>query len=111
MKNLIATLFLLPTLAFSQNNIETLKFDAHCVNAQVLNQFLKNYGEQPVFRATSNRDTRSGEVVGIVSVFYLNRQTMTWTIVERIDHDKFCIIGTGDTFEFISNDRQNRKSS
>jgi hypothetical protein len=111
MKKLLATLILLPTLAFSQNSVQTLKFDAHCVNGQTLNQYLQNYGEQPVFRVTSNRDTRSGEVVGIASVFYLNRETMSWTIVERIDEDRFCVIGTGDGFEFINNNRQNRKSS
>jgi hypothetical protein len=114
MKNLIATLLLLPTLAFSQNNgIQNLKFDAQCVDARTLAVFLAEFGEKSIFRGVSSRETRNG-VIENITVFYFNRETMSWTMVERIASDTFCVIGTGTNIEFLPTDnqtRQNRKGS
>ena len=111
MKYIIALLFLLPTLVFSQNNgVRVLKFDVQCVNAQTLSAFLTEFGEKSIFRGISNRETASGSV-SIVTVFYFNRETMSWTMVERVDTDLFCVVGMGTDIEFLPADRQNRKKS
>jgi hypothetical protein len=109
MQKLIMTLLMVPTLAFAQTN-EVRKFDAYCVTAEVLGQFLMEHGEEPVFRGISNRESRNGSVDNPV-VFYFNKETMSWSMVERVGQNTFCVIGTGTDVNFIDNNRQNRRSS
>jgi hypothetical protein len=110
MQKLIMTLLMVPALAFAQTN-NVRKFDAYCVTADVLGQFLMEHGEEPVFRGISNRDTNNGTAENPV-VFYFNKQTMSWSMVERIGQNTFCVIGTGTDINFINdNNRQNRRGS
>jgi hypothetical protein len=106
MKTLFASLLLLPALVFSQNSNELVRqipFTNYCVPMESLEQYLGQYDELPLLRGRSVR-TIGEKQFEHVMVFYFNRETKTWTIVERIGEDMFCIIGAGNSSELMPTD-------
>lgn len=69
-------------------------FPSVCVASAELFATLKQYEELPFVRGDSDRN---GQKVGFV--MFLNAQTGTWTIAERVEEDLFCVTGVGNRFE------------
>lgn len=94
MKKLLATILLIPSLVFAET-LEKALIETYCVDLATLDATLKEFNEVPFIRGESNRDP-----LGVVPfVFFVNPEKGTWTLVERVARNKYCIIGIGNKFE------------
>ena len=118
MKNMLATLLILPTVAFSQSNgADEIKINTYCVTLQTLEDVLSEFDELPMIRGKSSRENKS-EVTESPLVVFMNSKTKTWTIIERNTSGKYCILAVGENMEpvpgniieDIIKERQGKKS-
>jgi hypothetical protein len=99
MKKMLASLLMLPTIAYSQtNNAEEVKLNVICVTLEVLEQVLSEFEELPIIRGKSIRETTESPMV-----LFMNSQTKTWTIIERNKSGKYCILAVGENLEPVPN--------
>lgn len=91
-------LLFIPSLVFAQR-VDKVMIEAYCIGLETLEKTLEEYKEISFVRGLSER-----EPLGVVSlVMFVNPQTQTWTMVEKIGADKYCIIATGSKFEPVPN--------
>jgi hypothetical protein len=103
MKKMLATLLFMPMIAFSQtDSIEKEKFIAYCSTINELDEMLSKYGELPALRGKSVR-IENGEVENSIVIF-MNAESKTWTIVEKISSRKYCVVAVGHNFQPVPND-------
>jgi len=95
-KKLLSTLLFLPALAMGQ--VEYVNFETVCVSQKMLEESMMKHGEKPFITAVGHRlngDKRAFHPV----VMFMNPNTKSWTLVERIEPNTFCIIGIGTKME------------
>lgn len=99
MKKLFAVLCLglaaSSVLAQRQPKVEILRFEATCGSAQTMTSVLREFGEKPTLTLVSNREI-NGDIVAFPSMFFVNFETKTWTLVEQVTKTKFCVTATGE---------------
>lgn len=99
MKKMLATLLFMPVIAFSQSNeVEEISIPTFCTTIQPLNDMLSEYNELPLLRGKSERQIEGNPIQNSVVVF-LNMETKTWTIVEKMIDGRYCVISAGSDFE------------
>ena len=74
---------------------ELVSLPVECGSRQALTAMLKKYDEQPVMVFSSNRVVRQ-EVAEVPAVLFVNPVTTTWSLVEQVDDDVYCVVGQGD---------------
>jgi hypothetical protein len=97
MKTLIAAL--LASASFSvaaQGRI--LEFQAACVSIDGLADVLEEFDEMPSLTMTSSREI-NGKLVEYATVLFINYETKTWTLAERVTKDRYCVTATGDNIK------------
>jgi hypothetical protein len=77
---------------FAQN---IQNYAAICINIESLTDVVTEFGEDASLTMNSVRETRQGSVK-IPTVMFINYKTKTWTLVERVEHDIYCVIATGE---------------
>jgi transcription antitermination factor NusG len=107
MKKLIPTIGLTAVLfsgiAQAQNK-DTKVFEAICLSAENIEKVTKDFNELPYLRAVSDREDSTGKNVNqYVMVLYINLETKTWTLVEKVDK-VYCVIASGDNMTVVSNE-------
>jgi len=95
-KKLLSTLFFIPALAVGQ--VETIQFETVCVSLEILEESMKKYGEKPFITSTGHR-TSGDEKLFHATVLFMNTETKTWTMVEKIASNSYCIIGIGSNMK------------
>jgi hypothetical protein len=91
-------LMFFPLVSFAQKE-NNATYQTVCVNLAVLESTLQEFEEIPFVRGLSDRDP-----IGIVSlVIFVNPKTGSWTIVEKIKTDQYCILAVGNNFEAVPN--------
>ena len=80
------------------DNVTTVQVDAYCVNTQSLYQIITEHEEKPMLTAISVRMIRDSEVP-LATVLYVNPDTKSWTLVEKIRDDLYCVVGMGDNIK------------
>jgi len=105
MKNILAVLLSMPVIAFSQNNenVELQNIPAYCTSIQMLEDILSKHEELPMIRGKSFRDV-NGKSVQNSLVIFVNVKDKSWTITERIQSGKYCVIALGEEFQPVPND-------
>jgi hypothetical protein len=93
MKTLLAALLMLPAMAVSQ---ETKRVDLPCASLDKIVEVTEKYDELPLLRSSSVRD---GAVQ--VLVIYANMKTGSYTIVERVSDNWFCVLSVGADFQTV----------
>lgn len=92
---------------------KTIKTDLICTDIVSLDQVLTKYGEEAVLTMVSNRETRRG-IQANATVFFMNPDTKTWTLVEKFSEKDYCIIAVGEKVSPYYNEetkKQNFKNS
>jgi hypothetical protein len=85
--------------SFAQKDGDIL-YQNICMSFKELQLVLQEFGEIPFIRGLSHRDPNRLPGTETVSlVIFLNPKTGTWTIVEKVKTDRYCILGLGDNFE------------
>lgn len=104
MKNILAVLLSMPVIAFSQNNekVELQNIPAYCVTIVALEEMLSKHEELPMIRGKSVRDI-NGKTVENSLVIFVNMENKSWTITERTQSGKYCVIALGEEFQPVPN--------
>jgi len=98
MKKILFLLMCFPLISFVQKE-DNVMYQNVCVDLNTLELTLQEFEEIPFVRGLSNRDP-----IGIVSlVVFVNPKTGSWTIVEKIQTGRYCILGVGSDFEAVPN--------
>jgi hypothetical protein len=102
MKKMLATLLFMPVIAFSQPN-EEVNLSTYCTSLNELEGVMAEFGELPALRGKTQRDI-DGVPVENVLVIFMNPETKTWTIVERMSNGSFCVLSAGGALEAVPKD-------
>jgi hypothetical protein len=90
---LTAGLITQPSIA--NDNLISLPMEVTCVPGEVLTETLGEFGEVPFLQMHSTREM-DGRVVTNPTVMFMNPETKTWTMAERISKNIYCVIAIGD---------------
>lgn len=78
-----------------------VRMEIPCGTSSELEAFLKEYKEVPMLRMISERNGSENVVI-----FFVNSSSGTYTIVEKISEDKFCMLNSGKNIKpYIKNDK------
>lgn len=84
--------------AISQDKMEMHTFQSPCMSLEYLDKITEEYNELPILRADSVR--KDGEEnVSHVTVLYMNMETKSWTLAEKMTDSSYCIISVGSDME------------
>lgn len=93
MQRLIAALLF--TVTTSASALTTVPFDAYCVDYKHIADMIAEHEEKPILTGVSVRMVR-GQEVPIPMVIYSSRRTEnTFSIVEKVNDDTFCVVSLG----------------
>jgi hypothetical protein len=73
-------------------------FDAICTTERIFAETLYSYGETPIMRGQSVRDI-NGAMVSMNTVLFMNLETGSWTLAEKIADDAFCVVAMGQNWQ------------
>jgi hypothetical protein len=73
-------------------------FDAICTTQQIFAETLYRYGETPIMRGQSMRNI-NGAMVAMNTVLFMNLETGSWTLAERMSDDAFCVVAMGENWQ------------
>lgn len=96
MEKYLATLLL--TASFSSYADVISSFRAACGHPIDFARTMENHGEFPLIRGSSKRVLEDTPFESTIVVF-LNPQTRTFTIAEKINESTICIVAAGDEME------------
>jgi len=102
MRNLVALLFAITinTTAVADESELTFRtpFDAICTTQQIFGETMLKYGETPIMRGQSVRNV-DGVMVFMNTVLFMNLETGTWTLAEKITDNVFCVMAMGQNWQ------------
>ena len=102
MHNLVALLFAVTvnTTAVANESELTFRtpFDAICTTQQIFGETMLKYGETPIMRGQSVRNV-DGVMVFMNTVLFMNLETGTWTLAEKITDNVFCVMAMGQNWQ------------
>jgi len=103
MKKLVAGLIALSaSFTYAQDKaVQTVNVPVYCVQAKPLQDVLDEYSELPFMKVTSVR-TVDGKQMSFPSIIFINMETQTYTIVERIADTTYCIIASGGDLQPVA---------
>ena len=73
-------------------------FDAICTTQQIFGETIIKYGETPIMRGLSVRNI-NGATVFMNTVLFMNIETGSWTLAEKITDDVLCVIAMGQNWQ------------
>ena len=73
-------------------------FDAICTTQQIFGETMLKYGETPIMRGQSVRNV-DGVMVFMNTVLFMNLETGTWTLAEKITDNVFCVMAMGQNWQ------------
>ena len=73
-------------------------FDAICTTQQIFGETIIKYGETPLMRGLSVRNI-DGVMVFLNTVLFMNLETGSWTLAEKISDDVLCVIAMGQNWQ------------
>lgn len=94
-KLILSLLLLAASLSHAQETRKstTIRFDAPCGDSAQLGAILNEYQELPMIEMASERN--NGTKIQHTAILFVNPKTQTYTLVEQISEDLFCVISTG----------------
>ena len=98
MKYLIVLMALLTSLTI---NAQTRLLPVECGNLKDLTAVMVEFNEKPFAAGETVRSTNNRTIVESVVIFFLNKRTKTWTVVEKISDDLYCVVSSGKNFNIV----------
>jgi hypothetical protein len=93
MKLLLALFLLIPLTVLA--DVKIINLPIYCVNVKTLSEVLEKHGEEAAMTMSSSRDIQD-QIITSSTVLFVNFKTKTWTMVERLTNDNYCVIAVGD---------------
>lgn len=101
-KKLFSLFLFLPCITFAQLKDTKHYYEVFCLDLASLEATLNEFGEIPFTRGSSSR-----EPLGKVPlVIFVNPKTGSWSIVEKIDTNFYCVLGIGTGFEAVPSEKK-----
>lgn len=100
MKKILVSLLFLCSNVYAQSAYLPIE----CGNLKQLSETLVEYKEVPFATAETSRNIR-GTVKEHVVLFFLNFNTGTWTVAEKVSDDLYCITSAGKNFNLIEKNK------
>jgi len=108
MKTAVLGLCMMSSMAWAQATGPVITmFPAVCVDAETLSKTVDEFKELPFARGISN-SLGDAEAPARSLVIFVNPETQTWTIVERVNANQYCIMAVGQKFEPVPTDIRDR---
>ena len=103
MKKLLAILFMMPVIVFSQpNDIQIKQFNAYCLNLKQLEKLLDDFEEKSFIRMFSVRPGAENRWETYSAVMFMSKDGKSWSLVEKRGENLYCVIGMGREVEPVS---------
>jgi hypothetical protein len=97
MKKIFASLILcVSSITYAETNM----LPVECGTQKQLATTLTEYGETP-FAVAETKRTLNGKEQSFVVLFFLNMDTKTWSVAEKIKNDYYCLITGGEEFHLL----------
>jgi hypothetical protein len=93
MKTIFLLLLSFPLIAMADTKI--VRLPTYCVTIETLSGVLEKHSEQAAMTMVSSREIE-GQIITSSTVLFVNFKTKTWTLVEQITEDDYCVIAVGD---------------
>jgi len=105
MKYAILVVFIITMVGWTRGwaQVNATMYPAVCVDAESLSKTLDEFKELPFARGISN-SLGDAEAPARSLVIFVNPATQTWTIVQRVDPNRYCIMAVGQKFEPVPAD-------
>lgn len=94
-KLLMITMALLSSTLFAAQDVEKVNFEAYCSKGNIVSNMLEKFGERPFINFKSQRDVNN-ETVYVTAILFVNPKDSSWSWIEKIADDYYCVIATGD---------------
>ena len=95
-KKLLSTFLFVPALAMAE--AEVIHFESICADLETLENTVTKFGEKPFITAVGHRQIDNKKVYHPV-VFFMNPETKSWSIVEKLNEDTYCMIALGSKMQ------------
>lgn len=93
MKFIAALLLLVPLTVLA--DVKVINLPIYCISIETLSEVLEKHGEEAAMTMSSSRDIQD-QIITSSTVLFVNFKTKTWTMVERLTNDNYCVIAIGD---------------
>lgn len=108
MKKLLTALVLVPSLAFALTNsekpgLQMSTFQTVCLDGKELTGLMNEFKEIPFVRGVSRPFVGEG---ALSLVIFANPSTQTFSIIEKVEEDLYCILAVGSGFEPVPKEIQ-----
>lgn len=77
------------------DELSTYNIVTYCVTKKMLATMLVDYQELPSIAMSSVRNVMTDNVTVNPGILFVNYSTKTWTLVEKVNNNKFCIVAIG----------------
>jgi len=94
MKTLLLAAGLFLAFPLSAQNVQN--YAAVCINIDSLAELVTEFGEDAAMTMSSVRETKNSGTIKISTVLFINYETKSWTLVERVENNRYCVIATGE---------------
>jgi hypothetical protein len=74
----------------------TITVPATCVSAEEMVKMLLTFDEQASLSMISTREGADGKTVRHRTLLFINYETKSWTLIEKIPSGEFCVIASGE---------------
>jgi hypothetical protein len=92
---LIALLLAVCSTVACSKEVQTITVPATCVSAEEMIKMLIVFDEKVSLNMISTREGADGKTVRHPTLLFINYETKSWTLVEKISTGEFCVIASG----------------
>jgi hypothetical protein len=82
--------------AHAQGDVQTVNIPILCSTSDVMSKLLTKYDEDPALAMITLRETKEKDKPrSNTTLLFINYETQSWTLLERMADNVFCIISNG----------------
>lgn len=104
--SLVLTIGIIHTAIANESSL-VLNTSLLCTTSKGLEQVLDKHGEEAALTAMGIRDI-DGNFVAVSTVLFINPKTKSWTLVEKIKEDLYCVAALGESISPYISEEKNR---
>jgi len=96
LKKMLASLALTVGIIHPSIASEKLSLEVICTDLENISTVLEKHGERPALTAVSIRPNNKDKEIPIPTVMFINFESGSWTLVERVRTNLYCATAMGE---------------
>lgn len=84
---------------FAQGNATVQNLSVVCSDPVTIGKLVKEFDEVPRSAGVSTRDLPNNKTAQNPIILFVNPKTGSWTLVERVNAENYCIVAVGDQYK------------